>query len=650
MPDSLNYFYKVFTKQKPVKMKVAEVLPAQTAALVFLGISNVETYFDTYKKYLVGKGNLKAYNSKLDKEAKEIGTNLTKLYSSIFANQLALAFIPFEGEDFNNCWFVALEVKSQSRAREELLEVIESYAKKSGQSANSFERTFIIDREKSVKIYRFPKRGLHETLFGSLFAVVDDQYFTFIDSYIVFGSSVESLSRLILANIHNKQLAVEQSYAEFSQSLSIESNFTAYINPGKAEMLFGHKLNPSSGARLLSRIETVNKIQGVAIQLTGGKSMIFNNICARYTPFSADAPQTVWETRLDTVFSMKPQLVINHNNQDREIFVQDLKNNIYLINHVGRVLWKRPLPEPIIGEVDQIDVYRNGKLQLIFNTKSYLYIIDRNGNNLESFPVKLRSFATNSVSVFDYDNNRDYRFFIAGEDRQIYVYNKSGNIVTGWDFDRTEKPITQPIQHFREGGRDYIVLSDENRPYIIDRRGNERVKPSRFFSKARNANIVLEDKTRNSAPRFVTSDSLGIVRFIYLDGKVEEKAVRNVSSNHFFDYQDVDADGRRDFIILDGDELAVLRNDGKELFTRKFKHDMLPQVIYFQFGGRDRKLGIVCSVSSQIYLINGDGSLYKGFPLKGITPFSIGRFSSTKSTFNLLVGSSGGYVLNYAVQ
>lgn len=650
VPDSLNHFYKIFAKQKPVKMKIPEVLPAQTAALVFLGISDFDTYINSYKKYLEGKGRLHAYNSNLESEGEKFGLNLQSLYSQIFGNQLSLAFIPFEGEDYENSWFVVAEVKSKSSALEQLNSLIEQFAKSNGKSFSSFEKTFIVDREKSVKIYQLPKRGLHETLFGSLFAVADDQYFTFIDSYLVFGSSVEALSRLILSNIHNKQLAVEPSFADFSQSLSIESNFTAYINPGKAEILFGHKLDPSSGAKLISRIETVNKIQGIAIQLTGGKRLIFNNISARYSPIAFDAPQTVWETRLDTVFSMKPQLVINHNNQDREIFVQDLKNNIYLINDVGRVLWKRPLPEKIIGEVDQVDAFRNGKLQLVFNTKSYLYLIDRNGNNVESFPVKLRSPATSTVSVFDYDNNRDYRFFIAGEDRHIYVYNKSGNVVTGWDFDKSERTVSQPIQHFRESNRDFIVFADENRPYIIDRRGNDRVKPQRYFSKAKNANIVLEERNRNTSPRFVTSDSIGIVRFVYLDGRVEDKTLKNVSSDHFFDYQDVDADGRRDFIILDENELSVFKGDGTELFTKKFKNDLIPQVIYFQFGGRDRKLGVVELESAKIYLINGDGSFYKGFPLKGITPFSIGRFTSTKSKFNLIVGSNGGYVLNYSVQ
>ncbi|HPF94604.1 MAG TPA: hypothetical protein PLV65_11710, partial [Tenuifilaceae bacterium] len=109
-------------------------------------------------------------------------------------------------------------------------------------------------------------------------------------------------------------------------------------------------------------------------------------------------------------------------------------------------------------------------------------------------------------------------------------------------------------------------------------------------------------------------------------------------------------DGSNDYIFLDNNKLSVYSQSGKELFSQKFKEELLPSVIYFHFGVRDRKLGVVSAESAQIFLINGDGSLYKGFPLKGITPFSIGRFAGSKSTFNLIAGSSSGYVLNYAVQ
>jgi len=39
--------------------------------------------------------------------------------------------------------------------------------------------------------------------------------------------------------------------------------------------------------------------------------------------------------------------------------VQDLKNNIYLINRSGRILWKVRLNEPIMGNVEQVDYYKN---------------------------------------------------------------------------------------------------------------------------------------------------------------------------------------------------------------------------------------------------------------------------------------------------
>ena len=648
-PDSVNTFLKVFTKQKPVEMRVHNILPTQTAAIVYLGISNLQTYFSSYRQVLSSKGKIRTHEAALKKYNSELGCNVEQLYLNIFENEVSLAFIPFEGEDYENSWFVATRVKSQSQAKQEFDKIIEGYAKSQRVSVSNFEQNFAIDREKSVKIYKLPKAGLHQVLFGNIFSPAADSYFTFIDSYVVFGSSFKALSRLVLAKVHNKQLALEPSYKEFSQGLTAESNFVAYINPGKAEMLYGQMLNPSSAARILSRDEAMSRIQGMAIQLTGGKSLIYQNVYSRYSPHTYDSPQTVWETRLDTSISIKPQLVINHSTQAREIFVQDNSNNIYLINEVGRVLWKRPLPDPIMGEVHQVDAYRNGKLQILFNTKTSLHLIDRNGNNVDGFPVKLLSPATNPVAAFDYENNRNYRFFIATEDGKVYVYDRSGKTVMGWDFERSERAVTQQIKHFRAGARDFIVFADVNRLYILDRKGDSRVKITDFFTKAENATITL-DRASSSSPRFVTTDSLGVVKYIYLDGKVESKAIQRVSSNHVFDFQDVNGDGNNDFIFLDADKLSVFNQSGKELFSQKFKESMLPTVIYFHFSARDRKLGVVSAESSQIYLINGDGSLYKGFPLKGVTPFSIGRFAGSKSTFNLIAGSSTGYVLNYAVQ
>ena len=58
---------------------------------------------------------------------------------------------------------------------------------------------------------------------------------------------------------------------------------------------------------------------------------------------------TEWETLLDTTAGIKPFFFTNHNTGAKEIFIQDSKNNAYLINAAGRVLWKVPLKEKISG-------------------------------------------------------------------------------------------------------------------------------------------------------------------------------------------------------------------------------------------------------------------------------------------------------------
>ena len=78
---------------------------------------------------------------------------------------------------------------------------------------------------------------------------------------------------------------------------------------------------------------------------------------------------TEWTVNLDYETNYKPQFVINHYNQAFEIFTQDIENNIYLINDNGALLWKKKIGNAILGDIHQIDRYKNTKLQYLFNTK-----------------------------------------------------------------------------------------------------------------------------------------------------------------------------------------------------------------------------------------------------------------------------------------
>ena len=76
------------------------------------------------------------------------------------------------------------------------------------------------------------------------------------------------------------------------------------------------------------------------------------------------------------------------------------------------------------------------------------------------------------------------------------------------------------IQHFRINDRDYIVVTDQNRTYFLDRKGRERIKvKERVVSSPQNP-LTLDMNIREEKPRWISTDTSGNVMAIYLDGSV----------------------------------------------------------------------------------------------------------------------------------
>jgi hypothetical protein len=198
--------------------------------------------------------------------------------------------------------------------------------------------------------------------------------------------------------------------------------------------------------------------------------------------------------------------------------------------------------------------------------------------------------------------------------------------------------------------KDFIVFGDKFKTYILDRKGNAKVNVGEIFPLSSRNNYLLDDKEDVADSRIVITDTAGVVHFIYFSGKIEKVNLGQFTSDHFFDFKDMDGDGYRDFVYLDNKTLKVYRHNKKRMFDYSFSEEIIHSPVYYYFSYSDRKLGVVSKSEKLIYLINNDGSLYKGFPLRGSTLFSIGNFTSTASQFNLVVGSDENFLLNYIVQ
>jgi hypothetical protein len=396
---------------------------------------------------------------------------------------------------------------------------------------------------------------------------------------------------------------------------------------------------------LRSNKNSLDKIQAAGYQFASSNGMIYNSLSIKFKEEAREESTTEWETLLDTTASIKPFFFTNHITGAKEIFIQDMKNSTYLINAAGRVLWKVPLNEQIISTIYMIDYFRNGKYQLLFSGRNFIHILDRNGNYVERYPVKLRSPASNSLAVFDYDNNQNYRLFVAGDDKMIYSYDKTGNVVKGWKPFRTAGQVKAEISYFKASGKDYLVACDESSIYFLDRTGNKKISLKEPATKARGSALRLN---QGSDAFLICSSPDGTIQYIYFDGSIKKFSLKKFSSEHTFDYFDVDGDGFGEYIFIDKGMLYLYDHNKSELISRDFGSIDLGGPINFVFSASDRKIGVFDINKKLIYLIDKNGETMNGFPLRGASMFSIGKLSD-KSGWHLIVGGTDRFLYNYKI-
>lgn len=564
-------------------------------------------------------------------------TDFSKKLKPWLGDEISRVYLDLRGRPLNDNSLVIYELSDRTQGEQLFLNEL-------GKECETLY--FTPDEATKHPVYNGQLKGLTETILPGFAPGVEEMFVTFYDKFMITGSSYATVSRLLYDNLLNKTLSNDLLYRDFESSLPSRSGYYFYCVPSRIlEYLTGF-LNVDIINALKSNRNSLNKLQAVGYQLASSNNMIYNSLSISFKEKEREESTTEWETLLDSIAAIKPFFFTNHTTGAKEIFIQDLNNNTYLINAAGRVLWKVPVRERITGTVYMIDYFRNGKYQLLFSGKNYIHILDRNGNYVERYPVKLRSPSTNSLALFDYDNSRNYRLFISGEDKMIYSYEISGSAVKGWKPFRTSGIVNTEICYFKVSGKDYLIASDESSIYFLDRTGNKRLSIKEPVTRAKGSAMRLNP---GSEPYVVCSSPDGTVQHIYFNGDVKKFRLRSFSVDHSSDFFDVDGDGFGEYIFIEKGILYLYDHDKSEIFTRDFESDATVGPISFIFSSSDRKIGVFDEKKKLIYLIEKNGDTAKGFPLRGASMFSIGKLSD-KSGWHLIVGGADRFLYNYKLE
>lgn len=640
------YYTNILLNQEPVQNTIEEIIPDNANFWATLALSNEEAYLDNYKRYLEQTGDIRAYRDFATHFKTQSGQSPENLIYPIIDKEIGLVISGENilGEKANR--YAILKTKSRSETAKRLTDFILSYNKTQNTEQKSYQ--YKIDENLSYNIQTFPFPKFANMMWGGLFYETETNYFTLIDNYIVFGASQKSLERYIDFIIRRKTLIHSDFYKEQKRyRVDNKSSFSAYLVLQEGKILKEYA-DERLNVNLEEKKEDLAKFSTIGLQIKAIKEMLYLNAYVSYNPVKDAAPETVWQSRIDNPMRMKPTMVKNFKTGEQELILQDTQNILYLISNGGRILWKLPLEEPILGRIYQVDAYKNGKLQYLFNTKSKLYLIDKNGNKVDRFPVSFRSPATNSIAVFDYDKSRNYRIFIASENKQTYLYDIKGNLVEGWNAAKNEHLVTDEIHHIVNNSKDYIIYNDGYRNYILSRRGDIRVLPQQNFKKAKGSKLSIAEQTNKQPFQVIATDTIGTIYKTFLNKTVEVVKVGKFTNQHQFLSEDLDGDGANDYIFTDGNELSVFAGNGQKMFRYEFDSNDLGSPNIYTFSKNNKKIGI--RAGNSIYLFNSSGSIYKGFPVEGYSDFSIGFISPEDKQFNLFVGGVNNLLYNYRVQ
>lgn len=639
-------YIRTFEKQQPESAGIDGVVPAHLISLGMLNLSDPAAYFaalDAYR-YSTGKKD-KIYNRK-QQYLKMFGKGVEEEWQKLLQGEFAVAGLTFNEATRERDGLVIAALKSGSLGNILLEKMLGNYARFDNKSLQDYACAYSIDREKSFTYYRFPVDDLASVYWGYVFEGIKSKYILIEDNYLILASSESAVKNFVRDYVHGSFIRDAQWYRNLKTKLAGKYNLAYFARTPEVLPLFKEMATAKGREFLEARSGEKIAFPTFALQWSNEGGMLYNTLFLSSAAVEDEIrPHLLWQTKLDARVSMKPVPVTNHVTGARELFVQDEQNKIYLINDAGRILWKMPVDGPINSEVYQVDLFKNGKLQYLFSTTAKIYLIDRNGNAAGRFPLSFRTPCKKGITVFDYDNNRDYRIFAPCADREVYLYGLDGKEVEGWKPRKADKEIRTRVNHFRVEGKDYIVFADQYRLYILDRKGKERVRVASVFDVKEQAEIFLTRK--GGQPCLVVAGAGGTVNLVGLNGTTESFVVEGLSDKYRMNMADINRDGVEDCVFTDRNNLVVTGLDGKLLLRKEVEAAELDYPYIYRFSGADIRIGVTDPVQRRMMLLKADGSMSKGFPLSGDSPFSIVFFG--EDGFYLFAGAEEGSVIKYKV-
>ncbi|GAB3340078.1 hypothetical protein GCM10027429_27220 [Marivirga atlantica] len=606
-------FLKIYKNQKGGKITVQDLIPNRTAILIQEKFDKPEALMNA--KEVFWSQTVDNYSIERTQMSRKFKTDFTGFHK-FMAGENAMAMLKTNTVQKETDKLVFIKLADISEGLNEFNKLSEEAALANNDTL--YYETYANQEIRELKIEEFPK-----WLLGANYGGFETSYFSLFGNFMVLSNNIQSIKSLILDIETENTWGKSIKQYQFIKSTLEEANLNIFINTNQVWQLMLPALNEKWESFTRKNEYPLKNLENLAIQFSAENDRFYTNIEFSHRPKEKLDQLSQFESIFATEFAFpitsKPFVVKNHNSGLFETLVQDSAYNLHLIGNDGAQLWSEKLDGPIVSDVFQIDYLRNNKLQYAFATDKQIYVMDRNGNELSGFPKNItKDTPIAYFNVVDYDKSKNYRFLTSTKTGDIYLSDKTGDLLGDWDPLRIGDKLATTPEHIRIRSKDFMVALQESGNVNVMSR-NSRMKPNfpvRLDDRLTD-NLFFELGNTFEQSNIVTLTAGGQLTKVSFEGKIKDK-VQMYKPNKETIFKIIPNATERNYIIArqDLNRVSILDYHGELLFDKDYLSQQEMAIQYYQFS-TEKEIIVITDLAQQFtYFYTMDGTLINQQPIE----------------------------------
>lgn len=501
-------------------------------------------------------------------------------------------------------------------------------------------RTYMADQEspytetyKSTELFFIPDAEVPAHLFGGKFQGFPST-FIFRKGDLLFFANSTTAAKQLLDDLESKNYWGSQSKgANQSPPVNPSAGFAQLYKTG---MIWSHWVDQSnnSWSAFLQKYKPIlTKFPYLSLEIRQVENQLRSSLTLplgdqdQILPKELSSPVKIslqQQMEVNHPLSYGPKGILNHQDGSTDILIQDQNHVLYLINEARSIVFQRKLSGPIVSDAYQIDYYKNDKLQLVVATEDKIYGLDRLGNPLPNYPLPLPE-KLSDMHLVDYENSRDYRYFLTGKSGDLYLLDKTGKNLEGWNPNPISEAVLGHPSHYRVPGKgDYMsALTVSGKLHLFNRRGENKSGSPYTLSGTFRSELHFGSLPSSERIGLTGLTEDGELLELNFQGEIINRTQLEKNDRDSKFYLIPNQNGQSYLLLSKSfNQLKVYQNSENELFSVRTTEGEL-EFQYFDFG-RDRQILVLVDPEQRFaFLYDLEGNLLTDLPLDSQAPIHV---------------------------